>query len=90
MTTIENIILFDIGLRVAMPTIVIAALNGNANEQNHDEFLTITPYQSSWLGENTIFHCFHSFLFENYGIFCSKHHVPHNSNRLFAVRTSDR
>lgn len=50
-STAKNLLILDIGLSVAFPTIVIAALTGLNNSNNQNEFLSLTSVQSSWLGE---------------------------------------
>lgn len=37
-----------------MPTIIVPALSGIQNEQNRNEFLSITPEQASWIGKTFI------------------------------------
>lgn len=50
-TTVENMLLFDMGLCNAFASIVIPALTGIMNEHNLNETLTLTPVQASWLGK---------------------------------------
>lgn len=49
-TTIKNFLLLDLGLALAFPTIVIPALTGIDEVHNPNEYLHMTPSQSSWLG----------------------------------------
>ena len=46
----KNLLLLDLGLAVAFPTIVIPALRGIKNRAE-DEFLTFDAVQASWFGE---------------------------------------
>ncbi|XP_055542460.1 facilitated trehalose transporter Tret1-like [Wyeomyia smithii] len=48
-STAKNFLLFDLGMAVAFPTIVIPALRGLKNRAP-DEFLYFTPAQASWFG----------------------------------------
>lgn len=43
-------LLFNLGLCYALPSIVIPALTGIQNEYNRNETLSITAAQASWLG----------------------------------------
>lgn len=47
----KNLLLFDLGLAVSFPTIVIPVLRGLQADRNPDEFLAFTDEQSSWYGE---------------------------------------
>lgn len=53
-TTVENLILFEIGLQIAVSAIIIPALTGLTNEFNRNETLSLTPSQASWLSEFVI------------------------------------
>ncbi len=46
----KNLLLLDLGLAVAFPTIVIPALRGLQNEKNPNEFLEFSAVQASWYG----------------------------------------
>jgi hypothetical protein len=46
----KNLLLLDLGLAVAFPTIVIPALRGIKNRAE-DEFLTFNAVQASWFGK---------------------------------------
>lgn len=46
----KNLLLIDLGLAIAFPTIVIPALRGLQNEKNPDEFLEFSAVQASWYG----------------------------------------
>lgn len=48
-STAKNFLLLDLGMAVALPTIVIPALRGLKNRAP-DEFLHFTPVQASWFG----------------------------------------
>ncbi|XP_055607908.1 facilitated trehalose transporter Tret1-like [Uranotaenia lowii] len=48
-STAKNFLLLDLGMAVAIPTIVIPALRGLKNRAP-DEFLHFTPVQASWFG----------------------------------------
>lgn len=50
-TTIENLHVIEVGLILAMPAIIIAALSGIPNEPNRNESLSINGAQASWIGE---------------------------------------
>lgn len=52
-TTVKNLILFDLGLILAMPAVIIAALSGISNEHNRYESLSIDGYQASWIGKRS-------------------------------------
>ena len=52
-STAKNLLLLDLGMAVAIPTIIIPALRGL---KAHDrDFLSFTDVQASWFGENTIY-----------------------------------
>uniref|UniRef100_U5EU35 Putative transmembrane transport n=1 Tax=Corethrella appendiculata TaxID=1370023 RepID=U5EU35_9DIPT len=48
-STAKNLLLLDLGLAVAFPTIVIPVLTGLKN-RDENETLTFTPVQASWFG----------------------------------------
>ncbi|XP_055303166.1 facilitated trehalose transporter Tret1-like [Sitodiplosis mosellana] len=48
-TTVENLLLIDMGLCRTFPFIIIAALTGFPNKHNVDETLSLTPIEASWL-----------------------------------------
>lgn len=50
-STAKNFLLLDLGMAVALPTIVIPALRGLKNRAP-DEFLHFTPVQASWFGKS--------------------------------------
>lgn len=50
-TTVENLLLFDMGLCNSFPFIIIAALTGFPNQHNVNESLSLTAVQASWLGK---------------------------------------
>lgn len=52
-TTVKNFHMFNVGLVVSMPAIIIASLSGIHNERNQNEFLTATASQCSWIGSLT-------------------------------------
>lgn len=43
-------LLFDLGMCMAFPGIIIPALTGITNEFNRNEYLSLTANQVSWLG----------------------------------------
>lgn len=47
----KNALMFDLGLAASYSAIAIPALTGNDLVKNPNEFLRITEYQVSWLGE---------------------------------------
>ncbi|XP_055307472.1 facilitated trehalose transporter Tret1-like, partial [Sitodiplosis mosellana] len=49
-TLVKNMLLFDLGMCIAIPGIIIPALTGITNEFNRNEYLSLTPSQVSWLG----------------------------------------
>lgn len=49
-STFKNILILDLGLSLAFPTIVIPALTGIDKIHNPNEYLMLTPSQASWLG----------------------------------------
>lgn len=49
-TTVENLLLFDMGLGNSFPFIIISALTGYTNQHNLNETLKITASEASWLG----------------------------------------
>lgn len=51
----KNLLILDLGLILAFPTIIIPALTGLNEQNNQNEFLHLTPFQASWLGELTSF-----------------------------------
>lgn len=55
-TTVENMLLFDMGLCNSFPFLIIAALTGIPNEHNRNETLSLTPIQASWLGKQHLKH----------------------------------
>lgn len=71
-TTVKNLLLIDLGLILALPTIVIAAMSGIPNEHNRNEFLSITPEEASWIGKTS--NTYHSFEDETNLFF----HLPFN------------
>lgn len=50
---VKNFLLLDLGLTMAMPTIIIPALSGKNIEINPNETIHITPEEASWLGIHT-------------------------------------
>lgn len=54
-STVKNFLLFDLGLSVAFPAIIIPALTGLPNEYNQNEPLSLTKEQASWLGRSWLF-----------------------------------
>lgn len=48
--SVKNLLLLDWGLCTSFSGIVIPALTGFSNEQNHDELLVMTSTQASWIG----------------------------------------
>lgn len=53
-STPANWLLFDLGIAAFFPGIIIPAMVGIMNEQNAGETLSITPHESSWLGNSII------------------------------------
>lgn len=51
----KNLLVLNLGLILAFPSIVIPSLSGISKELNPDETLNISAVQASWLGE-FIFH----------------------------------
>lgn len=49
-TTVKNMLLFEFGLCVAFPGIIIPALTGLKNECNMNETLSLTAEEASWIG----------------------------------------
>lgn len=49
-TTVENLLLFDMGLCHSFPFIIIAALTGFPNKHNLNETLKLTPIEATWIG----------------------------------------
>lgn len=54
-TSVENVLLFDMGLCNSFPFIIIAALTGFPNKHNVHESLSLTPIEASWLGNHSFF-----------------------------------
>lgn len=52
-STAKNLLLLDLGMAVAFPTIVIPALRGLKAHDNSD-ILSFTDSQASWFGENQL------------------------------------
>lgn len=50
----KNLLIVDLGLTMAFPSIVIPALTGISQSQNANEPLHMTPVQASWLGNDGI------------------------------------
>lgn len=46
----KNFLLLDLGLSIAIPTIIIPALTGLNPEANPNEKIHVTAVQASWLG----------------------------------------
>lgn len=46
----KNLHFVEVGLSLAMPSIVIAALSGILNQHNTNEYLTATAVEASWIG----------------------------------------
>lgn len=53
--SVNNMILFDIGLYMVIPGLIIPALTGILNEHNRNETLKLTAVQASWLGNVHLF-----------------------------------
>lgn len=53
-STAKNLLLLDLGMAVAFPTIVIPALKGLKAHDNND-FLTLTDAQASWFGKQQFY-----------------------------------
>lgn len=51
----KNLLIVDLGLTMAFPSIVIPALTGLNQSQNPGELLHMTPVQASWLGKYLFF-----------------------------------
>lgn len=51
-TFIGNIHLIDLGLAMAMPSIIIPALTGISNQSNRNEFLSIGASEASWISKS--------------------------------------
>lgn len=51
----KNLLIVDLGLTMAFPSIVIPALTGLNQSQNPGEWLHMTPVQASWLGKLILF-----------------------------------
>lgn len=54
-STAKNFLLFDLGLAVAFPTIVIPALRGTIENLDNPETLFFTEEQASWFGKSFSF-----------------------------------
>lgn len=50
----KNLLLLDLGMSVAFPTILIPSLKGLKAHDNND-FLSFTDVQASWFGEYRLF-----------------------------------
>lgn len=50
-TVVTNLHIVSIGLISIFPTILIPALTGFQNDQNRNEFLTMTGSETSWIGK---------------------------------------
>lgn len=48
---VKNLLLFDLGLTLGLPTILIPVLRGYLRETNPNETLYFTAEQSSWYGK---------------------------------------
>lgn len=59
----KNLLIWNIGLVLAFPTIVIPALTGLSKQLNPDETLQITGVQASWLGSFTFCQSFSNTLY---------------------------
>lgn len=57
-----TLLLFDIGVSVSYPTVLISALSGLNNEANPNETLRLSAHESSWMGNqqrlNDMTECF--------------------------------
>lgn len=51
----KNFLLLDLGLSIAIPTIIIPALTGLNPEANPNEQIHVTAVQASWLGTFDVF-----------------------------------
>lgn len=76
----KNFLLLDLGLSLAIPTIVIPALTGKNNALNPNETVFVTAEQASWLGmlftsfamtDIQLVYIFPSF----FASICREHHV---------------
>lgn len=68
-STSANWLIFDLGICSFFPGIIIPALVGILNEANVGETLSITPHESSWLGNSIkipFLFCFVLFCFLNH------------------------
>lgn len=63
-TMVKNLLLLDLGLSMAFPTIIIPALMGLNPENNPNERMSLTPMEASWLGSV-------AFIFQIVGSFLS-------------------
>ena len=54
-TTVENLLLFDMGLANSFPFIIIPAMTGILNQYNVNETLVMTKSEASWLGSISLF-----------------------------------
>lgn len=52
-TTVKMMLIFQFGLCMSFSGIVIAALRGVSNKHNHNETLTLTDTQASWIGNKS-------------------------------------
>lgn len=50
----KNLLVFNFGLAITFPTILIPALSGLNTSLNPNETLTITPNESTWIGNYMI------------------------------------
>lgn len=50
-SVVKNLLLLDVGVTMAMTTIMIPALTGLNQENNPNEPILITPEDSTWLGK---------------------------------------
>lgn len=80
----KNLVVFDFGLGISFPTILIPALTGLNSELNQNETLTISPEQATWMGIRFEFRIpIQAVWLQN--IF-SQHHVVNHTARQLPIR----
>lgn len=50
----KNLLLFDLGMAIGFPTIVIPVLRGLQSDRNPDEVIHMTAEESTWVGKFVI------------------------------------
>lgn len=50
----KNLLLFDLGMAIGFPTIVIPVLLGLQNDRNPDEVIHMEAWQATWVGKHSV------------------------------------